>query len=124
MPMPFVMDWLEYDKAGDNFFINTPTTMAIYTMHNILDHMIKNGGIEAYNQLSLDRANSFYGNIDESMQKYKAGDAVMGYKNPIVKDLRSTMNPTFWVDCVKPELNAAIEADFVKESTRAGFLGI
>lgn len=116
MPMPYIMDWLEYDKVGDNFFINTPTTMAIYTMHNILDHMKKNGGVEAYNQLALDRAESFYANIDESMQKFKAGDAVMGYTNPIVGDLRSTMNPTMWVNCVKPELNAAIEADFLKES--------
>jgi len=34
------------------------------------------------------------------------------------------MNQTFEIECVKPEMNAAVEADFLHEARQAGFCGL
>lgn len=99
--IPVIFRYDTHAKA--NSLYNTPPTLGIYLMRNVLAHLAKQGldGVEAANEK---KAAVLYGALDEMSDYYKA---------PVDKDSRSTMNVVFRLP--SEELEKKFVADAAKE---------
>lgn len=100
--IPVIFRYETHAKA--NSLYNTPPTMAIYLMRNVLSYLADIGleKIEAHNEK---KAGVLYGVLDELSDYYKA---------PVDKDSRSTMNVVFRLPT--EELEKKFVADAAKEN--------
>ncbi|HPJ02353.1 MAG TPA: 3-phosphoserine/phosphohydroxythreonine transaminase [Candidatus Limiplasma sp.] len=80
---PKLMNWALQDK--NESMVNTPNTYGIYMLKLVFEWMKAGGGIEAFYQNNLKKAQLLYDAIDESKL----------FTNPVVKKYRSLMNVTF-----------------------------
>jgi len=101
---------LSYRQQVDNgSMLNTPPTFAIYVAGLVFKWLKAQGGLEAIAAVNREKARRIYEAIDHS-------DGF--YRNTIDAVCRSVMNIPF--NLPTPEL----EAQFVKESEAAGFIGL
>lgn len=124
IPKSFLMDWNSYNDIGKGYFPNTPGSMAVIMTHYICDYSIKMGGIQYWEDLSWKRAGMIYEEIDRSAAALDSGAQPIGFRCYVDPKIRSTMNHCFEIESVKPELNAALEADFLHEARQHGFCGL
>lgn len=103
--LPTMMDYKTHTEKGSMF--NTPPTYGIYIAKLVFDHMLKNGGVQYYEELDKKKAALIYETIDNS-RLFKA-------HVPAAKD-RSIMNIPFFTD--SDELNKK----FVKEAEAEGLV--
>jgi phosphoserine aminotransferase len=80
---PKLMSWAQQEK--NESMVNTPNTYGIYMLKLVMEWMKAGGGIEAFYQTNLKKAELLYNAIDGSKL----------YRNPVVKKYRSLMNVTF-----------------------------
>ncbi|HUF23661.1 MAG TPA: 3-phosphoserine/phosphohydroxythreonine transaminase [Vicinamibacterales bacterium] len=100
---------LSYKVHAENTSLfNTPPVFAIYVLRLVLKWLRANGGLEAMAEQNARKAGLLYAEIDR-------GGFYRGHARP---DSRSWMNVTFRLP------NEALEKQFVKESTAAGFDGL
>jgi phosphoserine aminotransferase len=95
--------------AEANSLLNTPPTFSIYLCRNVLQWLVAQGGlpaIEARNRAKADLV-------------YRALDANPGFfRTAVAHEARSVMNIVFHLP------SEALDAQFVKESTAAGMIGL
>jgi phosphoserine aminotransferase len=95
--------------AANNSLYNTPPTFAIYLVRNVLAWIKSVGGVAQLHAWNEEKARLLYGAIDEHADYYRA---------PVEKASRSTMNVVFRLP------TEALEEQFVKESQKAGLVGL
>ena len=101
---------LSYRRQADNgSMINTPPTFAIHVAGLVFKWLKTQGGLDAVAAVNREKARRLYEAIDNS-------DGF--YRNTVDAACRSVMNVPF--NLPTPEL----EAQFVKESEAAGFIGL
>ena len=61
------MNWSNQASVSD-FFVNTPANMAIYISKLMCEHMLKQGGIEYYENLAIKKSSLLYDFLDGSMK--------------------------------------------------------
>ncbi len=88
---------------------NTPPTLAIYLVRNVLSWMEKEGGLPAMEKRNRAKADALYGCLDALSGFYRA---------PVEKASRSTMNVVFRLP------SAALEEQFVADAKQAGMVGL
>ncbi|MER2560263.1 MAG: 3-phosphoserine/phosphohydroxythreonine transaminase [Myxococcaceae bacterium] len=88
---------------------NTPPTLAIYLVRNVLGWMEEQGGLPAMEQRNRAKAELLYGCLDALPGFYSA---------PVEKASRSTMNVVFRLP------SEALEEQFVAEAKKAGMVGL
>ena len=88
---------------------NTPPTLAIYLVRNVLAWMEEQGGLPAMEQRNRAKAELLYGCLDSLAGFYSA---------PVEKASRSTMNVVFRLP------SEALEEQFVAEAKKAGMVGL
>lgn len=86
---PVCLSWDGQAKAAGKF-LNTPCCWSLYVLGLTLEHMLANGGLEAYDALAAKKSSMLYDFIDGS-------DGY--YTNPVDVPLRSRMNIPFRVKC-------------------------
>ncbi len=104
--IPVIFRYETHAKA--NSLYNTPPTIAIYLMRNVLAHLAEIGidAIEAENDR---KAALLYGALDELSSYYTA---------PVARDSRSTMNVVFRLK------SAELDKKFVAEAAKAKMVGL
>ena len=95
--------------AANNSLYNTPPTFAIYLVRNVLAWIKENGGADGMRARNEEKARLIYGAIDARSDYYKA---------PVARADRSVMNLVFRLP------TEALDEQFVKESTKAGLIGL
>ncbi len=101
---------LSYREQADNgSMLNTPPTFAIHVAGLVFKWLKAQGGLDAIAAVNREKARQLYEAIDNSGGFYR---------NPVDIVCRSVMNIPFSLPT--PEL----EAQFVKESEAAGFIGL
>ncbi|WP_057912496.1 3-phosphoserine/phosphohydroxythreonine transaminase [Peribacillus muralis] len=105
--IPTMLNYSIHSK--NNSLYNTPPTLAIYLLSLVLDWAKEQGGVEKIAENNEEKAKVIYDVID-------ASDGF--YKGHAQSDSRSFMNITFTL----PSEEA--EAQFLKEVTQAGFVGL
>ncbi len=101
---------LQYQTfAKNNSLFNTPPTFAIYLVRNVLRWVKGQGGLEKIEALNLEKAKKLYAAIDGAPDYYKC---------PVDKAARSHMNVVWRLP------SEALEEKFVKESEKAGLVGL
>ena len=101
---------LSYREQADNgSMLNTPPTFAIHVAGLVFKWLKAQGGLDAIAAVNREKARRLYEAIDNSGGFYR---------NPVDVVCRSVMNVPF--NLPTPEL----EAQFVKESEAAGFIGL
>lgn len=106
LPVPIMMDWIKQAETKD-YFPNTPCNLAVWLSQMMCEDMLKNGGIEHYDQLADKKSKYLYDFIDNSEDKIMALNDTrrkLHYVNRIDKRLRSRQNVTFNLDCVGEKL--------------------
>lgn len=104
--LPKIFKYTTYAQA--NSLYNTPPTFAIYLVRNVLS-WVKTMGIDKLHAQNQEKASLLYGALDAHADYYRA---------PVEKASRSTMNVVFRLP------TEALEDQFVKESTKAGLIGL
>lgn len=98
--------YLRYDIHAENgSMYNTPNCWAIYVCGKVFKYLKKIGGLEAMNQLNLEKAKPLYDFLDNSKM----------FKGTVVKEDRSLMNVPFVT------ASAEIDAEVVAATKAAGF---
>jgi phosphoserine aminotransferase len=97
--------------AEANSLYNTPPTFGIYLLKLILEWIDEQGGIEAIDKKNQEKAQILYDAIDNSNGFYVAHAK---------KGSRSLMNVTFNIK----DKDADLEAKLIKESEKAGMIGL
>ena len=98
--------YLRYDIHAENgSMYNTPNCWAIYVCGKVFKYLKKIGGLEAMNQLNLEKAKPLYDFLDNSKM----------FKGTVVKEDRSLMNVPFVT------ASAEIDAEVVAATEAAGF---
>ena len=106
-PVPKIWDYkLQVDGAS---CVNTPNVFSIYITNLVLKHLLSNGGLKRYAELSEEKSKMIYNLIDDSGGFYIC---------QIDKDARSRMNVTFNIK------NACLESEFVKKAKECKMEGI
>jgi phosphoserine aminotransferase len=105
--IPRVFRYQTHADAGSLF--NTPPTLAIYLMRNVLAWIEKEGGLPAMERRNRAKAEALYGCLDELAAFYRA---------PVEKASRSTMNVVFRLP------SEALDDQFVSEARKAGMVGL
>ncbi|MBR2435506.1 MAG: 3-phosphoserine/phosphohydroxythreonine transaminase [Lentisphaeria bacterium] len=101
---------LRYSTYIDsNSLHNTPPTFGIYMLSLVTDWVLEQGGLAAVEEINNKKAAALYAGID-------ASDGY--YFSPVQKDSRSKMNVVFRLP------SEELEAQFVKEATAAGMIGL
>jgi phosphoserine aminotransferase len=95
--------------AENNSLYNTPPTLAIYLVRNVLAHMKKSGGLQQIEAVNREKGQLLYGALDRLNGFYKA---------PVEKDSRSVMNIVFRLS------SEPLEDKFVSEAKKAGMVGL
>lgn len=80
--------------AETNSLYNTPPCFGIYKMGLYFDYVKRNGGVEAFYEMSKEKSGAIYAAIDESNGFYTA---------PVEKRNRSRMNILFYIREGTPE---------------------
>jgi phosphoserine aminotransferase len=93
----------------ENSLYNTPPTLAIYLMRNVLDWMKQEGGLAAIEARNDKKAEILYGALDSSGGFYRS---------PIEKAARSKMNVVFRCP------DEALEDKFLELSVKANMIGL
>jgi phosphoserine aminotransferase len=98
--IPAMLDW-SIHASKDSMF-NTPPVYSVYVAMLNLQHMLKNGGLPAYQKLAQDRADLLYGEIDRNPL----------FEGTAAKEDRSNMNATFVLtdESLKEQFDAAWNA--------------
>jgi len=98
--------YLRYDIHAENgSMYNTPNCWAIYVCGKVFKYLKKIGGLEAMNQLNLEKAKPLYDFLDNSKM----------FKGTVVKEDRSLMNVPFVT------ASAEMDAEVVAATKAAGF---
>ena len=105
--VPKVWDFKLQDAA--NSCLNTPNVFSLYVTNLVLKHLMKNGGLKRYSELSRQKSSAIYDIIDDSNGFYAC---------KIDKDARSRMNVTFKLT------SKDLEAEFVKEAADLKIEGV
>ncbi|NTX32943.1 3-phosphoserine/phosphohydroxythreonine transaminase [Myxococcus sp. CA033] len=95
--------------AENNSLYNTPPTLAIYLVRNVLAWMKSVGGLEQVEAWNRQKAELLYGALDRLSGFYRA---------PVERESRSVMNVVFHLPT--PELDAA----FVADAKQQGMVGL
>jgi phosphoserine aminotransferase len=90
---PSMCNW-KLTAETDSLY-NTPPCFGIYKMSPYLDYLVRNGGVDRFYQLSLERSSAIYSAIDESGGFYTC---------PVERSNRSRMNVLFYITGGNPEL--------------------
>ena len=106
-PVPKVWDFKL--QAAGNSCVNTPNVFSMYVTNLVLKHLMKNGGLKRYCELSRQKSSILYDIIDNSNGFYSC---------KIEKDSRSRMNVTF--NLTSKEL----EGEFVKKAADIKIEGV
>lgn len=104
--LPVMQDYRTYVEKKSLY--NTPPTLPIYVVGEVLKWLKKNGGLNAMEKQNRDKAAVLYNCIDNN--DFFVGTAA--------NDSRSCMNVTFRLK------NEDLEAAFIKEAKEAGFAGL
>jgi len=88
---------------------NTPPTLAIYLVRNVLAWMEGQGGLPAMEKRNRAKADALYGCLDALSGFYRA---------PVEKASRSTMNVVFRLP------SDELDAQFVADAKKAGMVGL
>jgi phosphoserine aminotransferase len=88
---------------------NTPPTLAIYLVRNVLRWVVEQGGLTALEARNRDKAKLLYGVLDRLRDFFTA---------PVEVASRSTMNVVFRTP------SEALDAKFVSEAEKAGLVGL
>jgi phosphoserine aminotransferase len=106
---PDIPSILKYsDQAKNDSMVNTPSTFAWYLSGLVFEWLLEQGGVEAIQQVNLQKAQLLYGYIDQSDF----------YANPIALQNRSIMNVPFTLK------DSNLEKIFLKEAEGAGLLNL
>jgi phosphoserine aminotransferase len=101
---------LRYQTQADNdSMYNTPPTLAIYLVRNVLAWLEGEGGLEAMERRNRAKAELLYSTLDGLAGFYSA---------PVEKASRSVMNIVFRLP------TEALEEQFVAEAKKAGMVGL
>lgn len=95
--------------AENNSLYNTPPTLAIYLVRNVLAWVRDVGGLAQIEKWNREKAELLYGAIDRNADFYRA---------PVERESRSTMNVVFRLPT--EELDTA----FVSEARKQGMVGL
>jgi phosphoserine aminotransferase len=95
--------------AENNSLYNTPPTLAVYLMRNVLAWIKEVGGLGELERRNREKAEILYGALDRHAGFFKA---------PVERDSRSVMNIVFRLP------SEALEETFVKEAKKAGMVGL
>ncbi len=95
--------------AENNSLYNTPPTLAIYLVRNVLAWVKDIGGLEQVEKRNREKAEILYGAIDRNADFYRA---------PVERESRSVMNVVFRLPT--EELDTA----FVSEAKKQGMVGL
>ena len=107
MPItPKIMNWKVMDEKGS--MLNTPPTYAIYIAGLCMKWLKKQGGVEAIEQVNIEKARLLYAALDDSDF----------YRATALPESRSRMNVTFTTP--SPEL----DAEFVKAAAAQGMVNL
>lgn len=107
--IPTMLDYSTHIKAGSMF--NTPSTLPVFACLQTLRWLKEKGGVEAIEQINIDKAKVLYDEIDRNK--------MFQCTVPAVED-RSLMNVTF---VMTPEY-AELEKEFMDFAASKGMLGI
>ena len=103
---PKLLDWALQDKNGS--MINTPNTWAIYLCGLCLQWLQQQGGVEAMEQVNIEKAKLLYDYLDESRL----------FRPTAQRAFRSRMNVTFVTG------DQEMDALFVKEAKGKGLVNL
>jgi phosphoserine aminotransferase len=95
--------------AENNSLYNTPPTLAIYLVRNVLAWIKEIGGLGELERRNREKAEILYGALDRQAGFYKA---------PVERESRSVMNIVFRLP------SELLEENFVKEAKKAGMVGL
>jgi phosphoserine aminotransferase len=95
--------------AENNSLYNTPPTLAIYLVRNVLSWVKGLGGLDALERRNEEKAKLLYNAIDARADYYRA---------PVEKESRSVMNIVFRLP------TEALEDKFVAEAKKAKMIGL
>jgi phosphoserine aminotransferase len=99
-----------YKTHADNRSLyNTPPTLSIYLVRNVLSWVKDQGGLSAMEKLNREKGKVLYGAIDKRPDFYRA---------PVDKGSRSLMNVVFRLP------SEALEEKFVSEAKKAKMVGL
>jgi len=104
--IPTMLSYKTHAEKGSMF--NTPPCFAIYAVGEVLKWLKKQGGVEAIEKRSVEKANLLYNAID----------ADNFYRGHAEKDSRSLMNISFNLP------TAELEAKFISEAADIGLSGL
>lgn len=104
--VPTMLDYKTHLDNGSMY--NTPPTYGIYILNLVLEWIEAQGGIEAIETKNKEKAALLYDYLDSSEM----------FKGTAAKEDRSLMNIPFVTG------NEALDAQFVKEATAAGFVNL
>jgi phosphoserine aminotransferase len=96
-------------QAENDSLYNTPPTLAIYLVRNVLEWMEAQGGLAAMEQRNRRKAELLYGTLDRLAGFYRA---------PVEPMSRSVMNIVFRCP------SSALDERFVAEAREAGMVGL
>ena len=106
-PVPKVWDFKL--QAAGNSCVNTPNVFSMYVTNLVLKHLMENGGLKRFCELSNQKSSILYNVIDNSNGFYSC---------KIEKDSRSRMNVTFNLP------SKELEAEFVKKAADVKIEGV
>ncbi|WP_141592034.1 3-phosphoserine/phosphohydroxythreonine transaminase [Myxococcus sp. AB056] len=95
--------------AENNSLYNTPPTLAIYLVRNVLAWIQSVGGLAQLEQWNREKAALLYGAVDRHPEFYRA---------PVERESRSVMNAVFQLP------TEALEAAFVADAKQQGMVGL
>lgn len=95
--------------AKENSLYNTPPTLAIYLVRNVLEWIEGQGGLPGMEKRNRAKADALYGALDRLSGFYAA---------PVEKASRSVMNIVFRTP------SEALDEKFVSEAAKAGMVGL
>jgi phosphoserine aminotransferase len=104
--LPHLMMWKSY--ADSDSMTNTPPTFAWYVADLVIQHLLRQGGLDAMAEINRRKSEKLYRAIDESDF----------YSNPVDKHCRSWMNVPFIL------ANADLDSRFLEESKNAGLTNL
>jgi phosphoserine aminotransferase len=104
--LPHLMMWKSY--ADSDSMTNTPPTFAWYVADLVIQHLLRQGGLDAMAEINRRKSEKLYRAIDESDF----------YSNPVDKHCRSWMNVPFIL------ANADLDSRFLEESKTAGLTNL
>ena len=104
--LPLLMDYRTYAKSKS--LHNTPPTLSIYFVREVLQWLKDEGGVHAVEKRNREKAKLVYERIDASSF----------YRGTVSENSRSVMNITFRLP------DETLEKRFVDESAKAGLFGL